>query len=112
MNAYFRALEDALVAAEESSFDIDLNNREQLSNLVRAVRPSTHGYSRGTHGVLMGYSRGTSRPQSAHNCSGTVLPGLLAGSPGMGAAGASACTHACVRALLRLPASMALARVG
>jgi hypothetical protein len=41
VNAYFRALEDALVAAEESSFDIDLNNREQLSNLVRAVRPPT-----------------------------------------------------------------------
>ena len=54
VNAYFRALEDALVAAEESSFDIDLNNREQLSNLVRAVRPSTHRYSRGTHGVLVG----------------------------------------------------------
>ena len=60
VNAYFRALEDALVAAEESSFDIDLNNREQLSNLVRAVRPSTHRYSRGTR---RGTRRGTpSRP--------------------------------------------------
>jgi T-complex protein 1 subunit gamma len=36
VNAYFRALEDALVAAEELSFDIDLNNREQLANLVRS----------------------------------------------------------------------------
>ena len=36
VNAYFKALEDAMIAAETCSFAIDLQNREQLGNLVRS----------------------------------------------------------------------------
>ena len=54
VNAYFRALEDALVAAEESSFDIDLNNREQLSNLVRARPPARRLICSSDHSELSG----------------------------------------------------------